>query len=277
MLSSFFTQDILAMALALAAGGVVMGIIAGLFGIGGGGVVVPILYELFKLQGVPEEIRMHLCIGTSLAVMIPTTLRSAQAHAARHSVEWPVVRRLVPPVLVGVVLGTLIATTAPSTAFKLLWVLFTTTMAIKLALGKDQWQLGSELPSSRLVEAYGVFIGTISTLLSIAGGIFVTMLLSLYGRPLTKAVGTASAVGPFVAIAGAVGFVWAGWGNPLTPSTSIGFVSPLAAVLAVPTSVLAAPIGVRLAHGLSKRQLELAMAGFFALVGLRFALSLVFR
>jgi uncharacterized membrane protein YfcA len=141
-------------------------------------------------------------------------------------------------------------------------------------LGRDNWRLGSDIPRSLAVEAYGVFIGTISSLMSIGGGAYVVILMTLYGRPLHQAVATSSGFGPLIAIPGMLGFMWAGWGAPGLPPGTVGYVSLLGAVLAIPTGLLAAPLGARVSHGLSKRELELAFGGFMTLVVLRFLASL---
>jgi len=267
--------ELISVALLLAAGGIVMGLLAGLFGISGGSIVVPILYELFRLEGVPEEIRMHMSVGTSLAILIPTTARSALAHSAKGSLDHGVVRRFAPPVLLGALLAALVAKMAPSLLFKIIWVCFASAMAVKLLLGENTWQLGRDLPKSRWIEFYAIFVGLISTLLSIGGGLFVSMLLNLYGKPLIKAVGTPSGVGPWIAIPGTLGFIWAGWQHANLPGVALGFVSPLAALIAIPTSVLAAPFGVKLAHRIPKRHLEIAMALFYSIIALRFAVALL--
>lgn len=268
-------NELTEMIIALLAGGATMGFLAGLFGIGGGSIIVPILYELFRLVGVPDDIRMHLTIGTSLAAIVPTTWRSHAAHKTRGAVDTAVVRRLAPPVVAGVGLGVLLARSAPDTAIKWIWVAFTATMTAKLLLGSESWRLGTELPRSRLVEAYGLFVGFISTVLSIAGGTFITTLLMLYNRPITAAIATATAFGPMIAIPGALGFVWAGWGKPGLPPLSLGYVNLLGFALLVPTSMITAPLGVRAAHGMPRRALELIFAAFLALVGARFVWSLV--
>ena len=121
---------------------------------------------------------------------------------------------------------------------------------------------------------YGGFVGLVSTLMSIGGGVFVTTMMTLYGRPIQNAVATSSGFGPLIAIPGALGFIWAGWQVASLPPGSLGYVSLLGALLIIPTSVLAAPLGVRIAHRISRRKLELAFATFLMVVPLRFLLSL---
>lgn len=268
-------SELLGLALALAAAGAAMGFLSGFFGIGGGSVVVPVLYEVFRVAGVPDDIRLQVAIGTSLAVMIPTTMRSAAAHKARGSLDMAVLRRLAVPVLLGVAAGTFVAGAAPAELFYLVWVVFAVTMCIKLLFAKQSWRLGADLPKGPGFEVYGGFVGIASTLLSIGGGTFVTLLMTLYNRPITQAIGTSAGVGPLVAVPGALGFIWAGWGAAGLPPMSLGYVSLVGAALVIPASVLAAPLGVRAAYGVTRRTLELCFAAFLATVGLRFLIALI--
>jgi uncharacterized membrane protein YfcA len=261
------------MAAALLAGGLVMGFLSGLFGIGGGAIIVPILFELFRLSGVPEDVRLQLATGTSLAVMLPTTYRSFRGHSTRGAVDFTVVRRLALPLVVGVAVGVLVASAASATLFKSVWIAFGIVMGTNMLLGDRGWRLGNDLPSSRWLEAYGGLVGAVSTLLSIGGGAFITVMMRLFGRPITEAVGTASAFGPLITIPGALGFMWAGWGASGLPPLSIGYVSLLGVLFAVPASVAAAPLGVRVAHGIPRRRLEIAFALFLYCLSGRFLVA----
>lgn len=259
--------------------GLAMGFLAGLLGVGGGAIVAPVLYELFRLMGVTESHRMHLAVGTSLAVMIPTTLRSFYAHKSRGAVDMPALRRLAPPVIAGVLLGAFLARYAPGTVLKWIWVVFSAVMSMRLLFGMGSWQLGEEFPTrglkSWLIEVYAVGVGMISTLLSIGGGAFITTLLQLYGRSIQRAVATSAGIGTLIAIPGALGFIWAGWGTPGMPPLTFGYVNLIGIAGIVPASVLAAPWGVRVAHGIPRRTLEVIFASLLAVVGLRFLASLL--
>ncbi len=259
----------------LLGGGLIMGLLAGLLGIGGGGIMVPILYELFSVIGVDEAVLMHLCVGTSLAVIMPTSLRSFFSHKAKGAVDMDIIRSMALPVVAGVVIGTLVARYANSTILTAIWVGAATMMSLKMFFGRESWKLGDDIPGNPGRALYGLFIGTISTLMSVGGGAFVTMMMTLYGRPIHQAVGTSSGFGPMIAIPGTIGFIWAGWGVAGVPPGSLGYVSLLSAAIIVPVSVLAAPLGVRMAHGISRRKLELFFATFLALVALRFFWTLV--
>lgn len=259
----------------LLGGGLIMGLLAGLLGIGGGGIMVPILYEVFSAIGVDEAVLMHLCVGTSLAVIMPTSLRSFHSHKAKGAVDMDIIRSMVLPVVAGVVIGTLVARYSSSTILTVIWAGAATMMSLKMFFGRESWKLGDDIPGNPGRALYGLFIGTISTLMSIGGGAFVTMMMTLYGRPIHQAVGTSSGFGPMIAIPGTLGFIWAGWGVAGVPPGSLGYVSLLSAAIIVPVSVLAAPLGVRMAHGISRRTLELCFATFLALVALRFFWTLV--
>jgi uncharacterized membrane protein YfcA len=259
----------------LLGGGFVMGVLAGLLGIGGGGIMVPILYELFSAIGVDEAVIMHLCVGTSLAVIMPTSLRSFFSHRSKGAVDIDIIRSMALPVVAGVVIGTLVARYSNTTILTAIWAGAATMMSIKMFFGRESWKLGDEIPGNPGRALYGLFIGAISTLMSIGGGAFVTMMMTLYGRPIHQAVGTSSGFGPMIAIPGTLGFIWAGWGVAGLPPGSLGFVSILSAAIIVPVSVLAAPLGVRLAHGISRHKLELFFATFLAIIALRFFWTLL--
>ena len=117
------------LALWIAGAGILVGILAGLFGIGGGAIIVPVLYEVFRVLGVPEDVRMQLCIGTSLAIIIPTTLRSYIAHKKKGAAITEVVRLWTLPAIVGVVIGSVTAAFAPAPVFKIAFVVFTASSA----------------------------------------------------------------------------------------------------------------------------------------------------
>lgn len=262
-------------ALALAAAGLAMGFLSGLFGIGGGGVAAPVLYEVFSFLGVDPAIRMHLALGTSLAVMIPTSLRSFQAHRARGSVDMEAWRRLCGGVIAGVVVGAAIVSVASGVTLKWVWIAFSFVMAMKLWFGRASWRLGDALPPKPVIELWGLVTGMISTMLSIGGGAAITMLMTLYGRSIQTAVGTAAGVGPLIAVPGAIGYMWAGWGVPVPMPLTIGYVSLIGAAALIPTGVLAAPWGVRVAHGISRRKLEIGFGCLLAVMGGRFLLSVL--
>ncbi len=247
----------------------------GLLGVGGGGVMVPVLYEVFSILEVEEAYRMQMAVGTALAVMIPTSLRSFAAHAKRTAVDYSILRRLALPIMIGVIVGSVIAKYAHSDVLKWVWVVCSLLLATKMLAGRSDWQLGDTIPKSRWLEVYGTGVGVISSLMSIGGGAFVTIVMTLYGRTIQQAVATASGFGPIVALPGVIGFAWAGWERTGLPPGSVGYVSLVGAVVMVSASILTAPLGAHVAHGISRRTLELAFGIFLLIVGGRFLISLL--
>jgi len=263
------------LAVAVVVAGVATGLLAGLFGIGGGAVIVPVLYEIFRILGVPEEVRMQLCVGTSMAIIIPTTIRSYRTHRAKGAVLMEVVRRWAIPAVLGVAVGSAIAYFAPSVVFKLVFMIMVTLIGLKLLFGRDDWRLADDFPGPALMSSYGFLIGLISSFMGVSGGSVSNVIQMLYGKPLHNAVATSSGLGVPITIAGAIGFMVAGWPKmALLPPLSIGYVSLIGLVIMAPVSSYTAAYGARLAHRLSKRQLEIGFGIFLLLVALRFALSL---
>ena len=259
----------------LLAGGLIAGFLAGLLGIGGGGVMVPVLYEIFRVLDVDPAVRMHLVLGTSLAIIVPTSLKSFAGHRARGTVDMALLKRVGAYVVAGVVVGSLTAKVASGEVLKLVWVVAATVMALKMAFGRENWRIADRLPPFPWPEIGALLVGLVSTLMSIGGATFVVPLLTLYGKPIIEAVSTASGIGPLIALPGIIGFAWIGWGVPGLPPFSIGFVNLLAAAIVAPVSVWAAPYGVRLAHRIPRRMLELAFAAFLGSVSLRFMIDLL--
>jgi len=271
------------LSVALLAAGAVTGILAGVFGVGGGAVIVPVLYELFALMGVPEAPRMPLCVGTSLAIIIPTSIRSFNAHRAKGAVDMAVVRLWAVPVVLGVLAGSLIARYAPADLFKLVFVLVAGVSAFRLIFGKDSWKISDTLPGALVMRVYGLMIGVLSSLMGIGGGQLSNLILTFHGRAIHQAIATSSGLGVLISIPGALGFIYAGWPKmaeypnvaALQMPLALGYVSLIGFMLFVPTSIWTAPIGARLAHALPKRRLEVAFGIFLTLVCLRFLSSLL--
>lgn len=276
-------SELVELALLLVAVGALSGFLAGLFGIGGGAILVPVFYECFRLAGVPLEVRMPLCIGTSLAIIIPTSISSFRAHYLRGAVDMKILKAWWLPVVIGVIAGGITARYAPERLFKVVFVMVAYTAAARLLLGRDSWKLGAAFPKGPLMKLYGFFVGLLSTLMGVGGGLFLNLLMTFYGRPIHQAVATSSALAVLISIPGAIGYVYAGWPAAmrypeivaLQLPFAIGYVSLIGAVLVIPTGLLTAPLGVRAAHSMSKRTLEMAFGCYLFIVGSRFVISLL--
>lgn len=269
-------NEVLVLAGALLGAGILTGLLAGIFGVGGGAVIVPVLYEVFRLLDVAEEVRMPLCVGTSLAVIIPTSIRSFRSHLARGVVDMAVLRLWIAPVTMGVIAGVIIAADAPAWLFKGVFAVVAGMMAFKLLFARANWTLGDTLPGKGLMQIYGLVIGAASALMGIGGGAISNLLFSLYRMPIHQAVATSSGLGVIISIPAMIGYVIGGLDkSAMVPPLSLGYVSLIGAALIIPTSMLAAPWGVRVAHALSQRKLELALGFYLAIVSIRFSLSLL--
>jgi uncharacterized membrane protein YfcA len=219
---------------------------------------------------------MQLCVGTSMAIIVPTNVRSFLVHRAHGAVLMDVVRAWTIPAVVGVGVGSLIAGIAPGAVLKVAFVIITGTIGLKLLIGRADWRLGSELPGRVGMTISGFILGLGSSLIGVSGGSISAMILTLYARPIHNVVATAAAIGVPITIAGVVGYALAGLPQQvLMPPLSIGFVSLIGFALMAPVSSLTAPFGARLAHALPKRRLEIAFAAFLLLASSRFLLSLI--
>lgn len=276
MLLGYPIGELAWLALLILAAGALTGIFSGLFGIGGGSVIVPVLYEVFRVLEVPEDLRMQLCIGTSLAIIVPTTYRSYVAHKKRGAVIPQVVRLWTLPAIVGVTVGSVTAAYAPGTVFKIAFVIFASFISIRMFAGGDRWSLGRELPGGVLMRFYGFITGLFSSLVGVSGGAVSNAVLTMYGQTMQRAVATSAGVGVPITIAGTIGYMLAGWQHlAQLPPLSIGFVSVIGVALMAPVSSFTASYGVRLAHWLPRRKLEIGFGIFLMFASLRFIISLI--
>ncbi|HHZ07395.1 MAG TPA: sulfite exporter TauE/SafE family protein [Rhizobiales bacterium] len=266
--------EIAVFAAAAALAGAISGLLAGIFGIGGGAVLVPVFYQFLTALGIDESVRMHLAVGTSLAIIIPTSIRSFAAHRARGAVDMELLKSFLIPVPAGVVAASLIAASVSSSQLRAIFAGIVLLLGLRLIFNRDNWVLGSEVPGNPLRAVVGFVIGLLSTLMGIGGGIMNNTFMTLYGRPIHQAVATSSGVGVLIAIPGAVGLMWAGWGNPFLPIASTGYVNWIAVALIIPIALIVTPSGVRISHWLSRRHLEIAFGLFCLFVAVRFFVSL---
>jgi len=269
-------SEIAWLALAIVIGGIITGLLAGLFGIGGGAVIVPVLYEVFGVLGVLQEVRMQFCVGTSLAIILPTTVRSYLTHRQKGLVVPRVIRLWALPAVLGVTCSSVIAAFAPAAVFKIAFVAIATFIASKFLFAGDRWNLGAELPGPLPMILYGFGIGLAGSLMGVSGGSLSNIVLTLYGKSIHQAVGTSAGLGVPITVVGTLGYILAGLPHQaLLPPLSLGFVSLIGLAVMAPVSSVAAPYGARLAHRLSRRRLEIAFSTFLLLVSARFLVSLL--
>lgn len=267
-------NELLAFAVAAIAVGAVAGVLAGVFGIGGGAVMVPVFYQGLGILGVDEAVRMHVAVGTSLAIIVPTSFSSFRAHLKRGAVDTALLKSFSIPVPAGVVLASLTAAALSSEGLRAIFALIAAAVGLRLLLDRESWRLGEDVPGNPLRSLIGLMLGYFSTLMGIGGGVMNNTFMTLYGRPIHQAVATSSGMGVLISVPGMLGYIWAGWGAANLPVGSTGYVNWIAVALIIPATLIAAPIGAQIAHTLAKRTLESAFGIFLLLVAARFAYSL---
>lgn len=218
---------------------------------------------------------MPLAVGTSLAVIIPTSISSARGHHRKGTVDMALLKLWALPILVGVLAGAAIARYADPAVFQAVFIGVAAINAAKLLSGGKGWRLRDALPGKGALRLYGAVIGLVSALMGIGGGAVSNLVMTLHGVPIHRAVSTAAGVGVLIAIPGTLGYMAAGAGRGDLPPDAIGFVSLATFALTIPTSLLTTRLGVGLAHALSRRTLETAFGLFLLLVCSRFAWEIV--
>jgi len=253
--------------------GAVAGFFAGLLGVGGGVVVVPVLTIIFARQGFPANEVMHLALGSSMATILFTSLSSLRAHHAHRAVLWPVMRDLTPGILVGTLLGALLAARISSRALAIFFVGFMIFVAVQM-IANLRPKPSRNLPGRGGLSLAGSVIGAVASLAAMGGGaLTVPYLIWCNVRP-HQAIGTSAAVGLPIAIGGTIGYIWNGWEHPGLPSGSLGFVYLPALAVILIASVLAAPLGARLAHRLPVAVLKRIFAGLLLVLSTKMLWSL---
>lgn len=265
MLSIFITYMLM---------GAFAGVLAGLLGIGGGLVIVPILYFCFTAQGVPNEVMMHLALGTSLATIIFTSISSMLAHRKHGAVLWDVFKVITPGILTGTLLGSVIATALPTNFLKGFFGLFLYYVSYQMLTGKKP-KPGRTIPGPAGMFAAGNGIGIFSALVGIGGGTLSVPFLTWCNVRIHQAIGTAASIGLPIAIAGSLGYAWRGLGVEGVPSLSIGYIYLPALAGIVSMSIFTAPLGAKLAHSLPVGKLKKIFALLLFLVGSKMLWSLI--
>lgn len=248
--------------------GLFAGFVGGLFGIGGGVIVVPALYAVFTALGVDEAVRMHVAIGTSLSTIISTSWRSLSAHMKEGAVDVAVLRGWGPWITLGAIVGAVLAGQADTTALMLVFGGGLLLVAAQMGFSSPDWRVFAALPSGLPRALIAGAIGLLSAMMGIGGGAFGVTVMTLCGRPIHKAVATASGFGAAIALPAALGYVVSGWGHAGLPPWSLGYVSVPGFLALATLTAITAPLGAQLAHRLPRVTLRRAFAVLLALVAL---------
>ena len=253
-------SEILMLMTALIGAGLVGGVIAGLFGVGGGTILVPALFYAFETLGVGGEGNLHTAIGTSLATIVVTAMRSLSAHRAHGAVDEDVLKTWTPWVALGGAIGAGVAGLASMEGLAIVYGVCLLLVAAQMGLTPDRYVLRPDMPTGWARRGVGTLIGLLSAMMGVGGGSLGGMTMSLCGRPIHQAVATASGFGVAIGATAAVGFAVFGWSAEGRPPFSIGYVNMPAAALMGLMTAWSAPLGARLAHRMNRTLLKKAFA-----------------
>ena len=263
----------LAAALLLLAAGAIAGSLGGLFGIGGGVVVVPALYAVFTALDVPEAARIKLAVGTSLATIVVTSVRSLRAHDRTGRVDRALLRAWAPFIACGALVGSGIARILPADGLTALFAFGVLIIGVQRLLAGGRTRRDAALPSVSVQRGLALGTGTLSSLMGIGGGVFGVLLLTRFGRTTHQAVATAAGFGLAIALPGALGFALLGSGEG--PWGTVGAVNMPAFAIVAAASASTAPFGARLAHALPSTALSRAFAAYLLVTGVLLILETV--
>lgn len=252
--------DMLTLLAVLVASGAVAGLIAGLLGVGGGLILVPAFFYAFSSLGYHPDQLMQICVATSVGTIIFTSIRSVQSHRKRGSFSGELLRTWGPFIALGSVAGVLTATQLRSEELQIAFGCIGVAIGLWLLLGNKDWRASEQMPGPVLRSVYSLIIGFFSALMGIGGGSFTVPILTAYGFPPVRAVGTSPGFGLMISIPGLIAFLLTGWDLPGKPPLTIGYVNLPAVAVIVLVTMVTVPWGVRLAHALSPARLRLIFA-----------------
>lgn len=244
------------------------GVLAGLLGVGGGIVLVPAFFYTFQTLGYDGPQLMQICLATSLATIIVTSVRSVLSHNKKGAVEWSILRTWAPGIAVGAVLGVLVAASLRSTTLQGIFGVLGVVIGAYLGFGRAHWRLGTEMPRGLTRAILSPFVGFLSVLMGIGGGSFGVPLMSLYNVPIHRAVATAAGFGVTIAVPSVIGFLFLEIDPVNRPPLTIGAVNLVAFGIVIAMTMITAPWGVRLAHAMDPKPLKRVFAVFLTLVAL---------
>jgi len=253
LLESLDQNQLIFVLTVMAASAVVTGFMAGFFGIGGGLIMVPVLFYIFSFAGIEEAFIMHLALGTSFSIIIPTSIISTMTHMKFKAVDFSIVKTFGAFVAIGVVFGTVFAISLKTSSLVLFFSIMTMLFSLYFLTTKEKIN-----PTPRKINLiYRVICGFLSGFLSapmgIAGGVINTPVLKMFGYPIKVAIGCSAAVGFIIALIGAIGFAVSGSYLNINVPLSLGFINIPTFLIFVPITMFMAKIGAKTVHKFDKR------------------------
>ena len=248
--------------------GACAGVLAGLLGVGGGIVLVPAFYYAFSAMGYDSPQLMQMCLGTSLATIIVTSVRSCLSHHKKGAVDVGILKAWAPGIVIGAVIGVSIATSLRSGVLQAIFGILGIMVGSYMAFGRAAWRLGTTMPVGALRAAISPVIGFLSVLMGIGGGSFGVPVMTLYGIAIHRAVATAAGFGVIIAVPSVIGFLLADMSAVPTPPLTVGAVNLGAFVLVIMMTLITAPWGAALAHKMDPKPLKKVFGIFLIVVAL---------
>lgn len=246
--------------------GAFSGLIAGMLGVGGGIVLVPAFYYTFNALGYGGDRLMQVCLATSLATIIVTSIRSVSAHHRKGAVDWTILKTWAPGIALGAVAGVSVVSFLRTVELQVIFGCLALIVAFYLGFGRSGWRIAATMPTGIVRAVLSPLVGFLSVLMGIGGGSFGVPLMSLYGLPIHRAVATASGFGVTIAVPSVLGFLTMRIAS--APPWTVGAVNIPAFILVITVSLVTTTWGVALAHRMDAAPLRRVFAGFLALVAL---------
>ncbi|MCI2398132.1 sulfite exporter TauE/SafE family protein [Aliiroseovarius subalbicans] len=259
---------LLPMLLLLLAIGAFAGVMAGLLGVGGGIILVPAFFYVFSALGYASEQLMQICLATSLATIIVTSLRSVQSHNKKGAVEWDILKTWAIGIVIGAIVGVLVASSLRSVVLQGIFGVLGLIVGAYLGLGRAEWRLGAAMPTGVKRAVMSPVLGFMSVLMGIGGGSFGVPVMTLFGVPIHRAVATAAGFGVIIAVPSVIGFLLLPIDPAARPPFTIGAVNLPAFAVVIAMTLITAPYGAKLAHAMDPKPLKRVFAVFLTLVAL---------
>lgn len=248
--------------------GAFAGVLAGLLGVGGGIVLVPAFYYAFAAMGYDSPQLMQICLGTSLATIIVTSIRSGLSHHKKGAVDVAILKTWAPGIIIGAIIGVSIATSLRSGVLQAIFGSVGVIIGLYMAFGNTAWRLGPQMPGGIARGVFSPIVGFLSVLMGIGGGSFGVPIMTLYGVAIHRAVATAAGFGVIIAVPSVIGFLFADMSAVPVPPLTVGAVNFGAFGLVVAMTLITAPWGAALAHRLDPKPLKRVFGVFLILVAL---------
>ena len=247
-----------------------VGFVAGLFGIGGGLITVPFLYYIFGLLGIDPQYIMHLAVGTSFAIIIPTSTVSVLTHHKYKAVDFNIVKNYGIFVIIGVIFGTIFAATLETKALVLFFSIIIFLLSFYLLIIKEKQKDVIIKIKLHLKIILGFIVGFLSAPMGIGGAIMNVPILKFFGYSINKAIGSAAAIGFLIALFGALGFLISGNYLKTNLPLSIGFINLPAFLIFIPITTFMAPIGAKTVHKIDKNKISKIFGVFLLVIASKF-------